>query len=383
MKTMKTIKIFLLLGFFPWSLVAQPCVDPTLIDSMAICPMVYNPVCGCDGVTYDNFCIATNLGGVTSWTPGPCNPPSCVNPAQIDSSIMCPAIYEPVCGCDSVTYSNSCEAFSYVGVSSWTPGPCTQNNCINPAQIDVSVLCPGVVDPVCGCDSVTYSNDCEAFYYGGVTSWIPGPCQPLELDTCLTVPDSVNFGACAMALGIIRQNDSCFTVSGCSTIGSNGIDYSGYFYNSLYACNNLCANDTLIDLDCVDTNLIDLSVLCPDVIEPVCGCDSVTYENACVAENYFGVTNYEPGECPWAEIKWYQPGEVRLFPNPSNDKMYVFGISLFGVKSYSISSMDGRTVVESSNPSFIDISELAPGKYAVQLYLINGQTVARSIVKDK
>ena len=29
---------------------------------------------------------------------------------------------------------------------------------------------------MCGCDEVTYSNECYAFYYGGVTSWVDGEC---------------------------------------------------------------------------------------------------------------------------------------------------------------------------------------------------------------
>ena len=45
------------------------CYGAPVLD--CICPMVYDPVCGCDNITYSNDCVA-GCSGVKSWTPGEC-----------------------------------------------------------------------------------------------------------------------------------------------------------------------------------------------------------------------------------------------------------------------------------------------------------------------
>ncbi len=239
MKNIKFIFPLLFISVIYFSCKKEPCEKDTCIDKSKICltcpiPVYAFPVCGCDGKTYDNPDAAELIGGVRSWTKGPCN---AIDTTCIDSSkicLSCPITMEvdPVCGCDGKTYGNPMAAEVHGGVKFWTKGPCNgsiDTTCIDSSKICNTCFCPSVYDPVCGCDGITYGNSCEA-ENAGVKSWTQGPCN------------------------------------------------------------------TPIDTTCIDSSKICITCVCPSVYDPVCGCDEITYSNSCEAGNA-GVKSWIQGPC--------------------------------------------------------------------------------------
>jgi len=105
---------------------------PACVTMPAACEQIDDPVCGCDGITYMNSCEAKRAK------------------ASIASMGACASTANPTC-------SPPCNAQQFcgtpAGVCNAQPGTCLQKPMASDCDIPVAT---------CGCDGVTYSNPCEA-----------------------------------------------------------------------------------------------------------------------------------------------------------------------------------------------------------------------------
>lgn len=209
----------------------------------------------------------------------------------------------------------------------------------------------------------------------GTPDWPSYQTKDLN-DTCDVIPLGVDFGLCDMALGWALTDSGCVVLSGCSWIGSDGINYQSSFFSSSYECNSACIQDTIIFLSCIDTNMIDLGVFCPGVIDPVCGCDSVTYQNACQATYYYGVSSYYPGACVTNKVQNLNAEQIPVYPNPNNGSFTLDRLPIGS--TIQIVNVIGQVVYETinnTNSVFIDITSATKGCYLLTIDRQFGQKI--------
>ncbi len=405
----KIFSFLLLCGvlFQGYEVAAQDlCIDPTLIDTSAVCITLYAPVCGCDGITYSNACQAENFGGISEYVDGECQTSSCQDSTLINELILCSEVVDPVCGCDGETYVNECIAQYRHGITSWTKGACAGNFCVDSSQIDTSVICPTIYDPVCGCDGITYGNDCEALR-NGVTSWSKGACgdeicQDSNLINSLIICSTIYDPVCGCD-GITYSNEceaqyrhgiSQYTHGPCIELGcvdSSSIDTSAICteeYDPVCGCDgvtysNACVASTqngvtewiegeCAQSTCIDSNVINTLILCADIYDPVCGCDEQTHPNECVAKYHHGVTVWTEGECTTTSSFQENKYRIRLFPNPADKLVQIHFDSKLSFISYEFISSQGQILIEQKlgndqREVGINIENFPTGTYWIRL----------------
>jgi hypothetical protein len=95
--------------------------DP--IDDEIVCPMIWAPVCGVNGETFSNSCFA-EAEGIEIAYEGECDKQEFICTPEQKEVVVCYMLYAPVCGNNGVTYGNDCIACSSGEIDSYVMGEC-------------------------------------------------------------------------------------------------------------------------------------------------------------------------------------------------------------------------------------------------------------------
>lgn len=88
-------------------IVAQICASQT--DAACPCTREYRPLCGSDGITYNNPCLLRCAAFTSRQEIKIAKSVPCDEPIQERNNCVCAYNYSPVCGSDGQTYANKCD----------------------------------------------------------------------------------------------------------------------------------------------------------------------------------------------------------------------------------------------------------------------------------
>lgn len=201
--------------------------------------------------------------------------------------IICTAHIDPVCGCDGVTYLNVCEAES-AGVNFSRGGYCNE-----PPQANAGIDQTATVGDTVTLDGTASSDDEGDPLTYQWTLYPPNGSLAMLSDATLSAP-SFTADVSGVYSIILIVNDGTSNSNGDRikvTVQSAGMCLS----NSMCAAGDFCQKP---EGSCGATgNCTPVPQGCIAIYDPVCGCDGVTYGNSCqAAEN--GINVFATGICP-------------------------------------------------------------------------------------
>jgi hypothetical protein len=222
--TLQTPDVILTQGFHqPVAQQGGGCINAALIDPDAVCPLVFDPVCGCNGVTYANSCVAQTTAGVTSWTPGECGAaiPGCLSMEACN--------YNPIATEDD----GSC---LFVGF------PCDDGNPETVDFVGSDCTCQGEIEgctnpDACNYDPIATFDDFSCVGAGG-------SCDDGNENT---VDDFYNTDCVCSGLLL-----GCLDMMACNYNAQAGAEDGSCFYvGDMCDDNNLGTDTDMINADCV------------------------------------------------------------------------------------------------------------------------------------